>query len=242
LHRFLGELLARRGDIDGAELEFGKSLNGPTDEDEKQPPRPPLAYNHDGVSLYDRGLNDAKAGRTAPAIGEIAEGLQMMKRLPVPDYGPLAMRYIDLAELYDSIGNQEQVEAVLEDVDSMPQGELAAGLARARIRLNHSDKQGAERILRELSGRYPTNHEVWMRLADLQFDLKQYEQALISYQRAEEGWYGDKRLHLSMAQSLHALGRNREALDQCRLADALGPRDLAAKFSCAKLRSDIGDK
>ena len=38
LHRYLGELLARRGDIDGAVLEFGKSLNGPPDEDEKHPP------------------------------------------------------------------------------------------------------------------------------------------------------------------------------------------------------------
>ncbi len=79
LHRFLGELLARRGDIDGAELEFAKSLNGPPDEDEVHPPRPPLAYNHDGVSLYDQGLRDAKAGRTGQAIREITEGLEMMK-------------------------------------------------------------------------------------------------------------------------------------------------------------------
>ena len=65
------------------------------------------------------------------------------------------MRYIKLAELYDSRGNQEQVEAVLKEMDSMPEGELAVGLARAKIRLNHSDKKGAERILSELSERYP---------------------------------------------------------------------------------------
>ncbi len=51
LHHYLGEVLARRGDIDGAEVEIGKSLNGPPDEDEIHPPRPPLAYNHDGASL-----------------------------------------------------------------------------------------------------------------------------------------------------------------------------------------------
>ncbi len=242
VHRFLGELLARRGDIGGAELEFRKSLSGPPDEDETHPPRPPLAYNHDGVSLYDRGLRDADAGRTAQAIWEITKGLEMMKRLPVPDYGPLAMRYIKLAELYDSMGLQEQVDAVLKQVDSMPQGELAAGLARARIRLNHSDKQGAERILRELSDRYPTNHEVWMRLADLESDLKQYNQALICYHRAEEGWYGDKRLHLSMASVLQAAGRNREARDQCRLAVALSPQDSEVKNTCSKIRNDIGSK
>jgi len=242
LHHFLGEFLARHGDIDGAELEFRKSSSSPPDEDEKHPPRPPLMYNHAGVSLYERGLNGAKAGRTDQAIREVTEGLEMMKRLPVPDYGPLAMRYIELAELYDSIGNQEQVEAVLKEVDSMPQGELAAGLARARIRLNHSDKQGAERILRELSDSYPTNGEVWLQLANLEFNLKQYDQALISYQQAGQGWFGGPQLHLSMAQSLQALGRDREALDQCRLADALGSRNRAVKFACAKLRSDIGSK
>ncbi len=242
LHRFLGELMARRGDIDGAELEFEKSVNDPPDDDEVHPPRPPLAYNHDGVSLYDRGLRDATVERTDQAIGEITQGLEIMKRLPVPDYGPLAMRYIPLAELYDSQGNQEQVEAVLREVDSMPEGELAAGLARARIRLNHSDQQGAEQVLRELSDRYPTNHEVWMQLANLEFNLEQYEQALVSYHRAEEGWYGDTRLHLSIAKTLHAMGRDREALDQCRLTDALGPRDLAAKFACAKIRNEIGSK
>jgi len=242
LHRFLGEFLARHGDIDGAELEFEKSSNGPPDENELHPPRPPLAYNHDGISLYDRGVRDAKAGRTGDAIGEITKGLELMKRLPVPDYGHLARRYIKLAELYDSQGNQEQVEAVLKEVDSMPEGELAVGLARARIRLNHSDQRGAERILRELCDRYSTNDDAWLDLANVEFDLKHYEQALISYRRAGQGWYGGAQLHLSMAQSLQAMGRDREALDQCRLADALGPRDFAIRFACAKLRSDIGNK
>ena len=239
MHRFLGEILAERGDIDRAELEFGKSVNGPPDEDEKHPTRPPLAYNHDGLSLYDQGLHDAKTGRTDQAIEEITQGLAMMKQLPVPDYGPLAMRYIELAELYDSIGRKEQVEVVLNEVDSMPEGELAAGLARVKIRLNHSDKQGAERILRELSDRYPTNHEVWMQLADLESELKQYDQALIGYQRASEGWYGDPRLHLSMARMLYALGGGREALNQCRLAVALSPGNWGTKATCDWIRTNV---
>jgi len=166
----------------------------------------------------------------------------MMKRAPVPDYGPLAMDYIKLAELYDSIGDQEQAEAVLKEVDSMSEGELAVGLARAKMRLNHSDNAGAERILRELSERYPDDYQVLIQLADLEFSLKQYPQALVSYQRAGGGWYGYAQLHSSMAKALHALGRDREALDQCRLAEALGPRDWTARFSCAEIRSDIGSK
>ncbi len=73
----------------------------------------------------------------------------------MPEYGPVALLYIDLAVLYDSMGNQEQVEAVLKEMDSMTEGELAVGLARARIRLKHSDKEGAERILLDLLERYP---------------------------------------------------------------------------------------
>ena len=242
LHHYLGELLAKRGDIDGAELEFEKSFNLLQDEDKKHSPRPPLAYNHDGVSLYNRGLRDATAGRTGQAIGEITKGLEMMKKVPVPDYDPLAVRYIRLAELYDSTGNQQQAEAVLKAIDSMSDGEMAAGLARAGIRLNHSDQQGAERILRELSDRYPTNGEVWMQLANLEFDLKQYKQALTSYQQAGGGWFAGAGVHSSIAKTLHAMGRDREALDQCRLAAAIDPRELAARFTCAKIRNDIESK
>ncbi len=242
LHHYLGELLARRGDIDGAELEFAKSANGPPDENETHPPRPPLAFNHDALALYDQGLRDAKAGLTGQAIREITKALEMMKRLPVPDYGPLAMRYIKLAELYDSVGNQQQVDAVLNEVDSMSDGEVAVGLARARIRLNHSDKQGAERILRELSDRYPENGQVSMPLGDLESSLQQYNQALICYQRAGGNWFADSRVHLAMAQSLRAMGRGREALDQCRLGVALLPNNQALKNICTYFRNDIGSK
>jgi protein O-mannosyl-transferase len=242
LHHYLGELLARRGDMVGAELEIAKSLNDPPDEDEKHPPRLPLAYNHDGIDLYNQGVGDANAGRTGQAIGEITQGLQIMKRLPVPDYGPLALLYIKLAELYDSTGNQQQVEAVLKEVDSQPEGELAVGLARARIRLNHHDTQGAEQILRELSDHYPEDYEVWMQLADLEFNLKQNDQALASYQQAGGIWFGNIRTHLSTAKVLYAMGRGREALDQCRLATALSPSNWAIKDTCDWIRNDIENK
>ena len=135
----------------------------------------------------------------------------------------------------DSIGNQTQVEAVLKEVDSMTIGELAAGLARAKIRLNHSDQEGAKQILQELSARYPTDYDVLILLANLEFNQKHYKEALSYYERAGGGWFGDAPLHLSMAQSLHGMGRDREAGDQCRLAQALAPRDRTIKFSCAEI-------
>ena len=107
------------------------------------------------------------------------------------------------------------------------------------IRLNHSDKQGAERILRELADRHPENRDVLIPLGDLEFNLKHYEQALVCYQGADGNWFGDSQVHSSIAKTLHAMGRDREALDQCRLAVAMGPRDRAVKFSCAKIQNDI---
>ena len=142
LHHFLGELLARRGDIDTAVQEMATSLTTPPDEDQAHPPRPPLKYDKTGGDSTTRALT-TKGGAQRAGRREMSKGLEMMKRVPVPDYGPIAMRYIDLAVLYDSMGNQEQVEAVLKEMDSMTEGELAVGLARARIRLKHSDKEGA---------------------------------------------------------------------------------------------------
>ena len=160
----------------------------------------------------------------------------------MPGYIPLAMRYTPLVELYDSKNDQPQVEAVLKEMDSMSEGELSVGLARAKIRLNHSDKAGAERILSELAERYPDYPPVLIELGDLQADLKQNEQALASYQNAIPNSIGQAHLHASIAKSLHAMGRDHEALDQCRLAQALGPRDWQVQFSCAEIRDAVQSK
>lgn len=239
LHHFLGELLARHGDIDGAVSEFQQSLIAVKSEDAKHSARPPLPYDPKPALLYYEALDDAKAGRTDTAILKLNRALPEMQRVPVPEYGPIAILYIPLAELYESQGNQQQVDAVLKEMDSMTQGELAVGLARARIRLKHSDKEGAKRILLELSQLYPTNSRVLIPLGDLQFDLKQYPDALNTYQRAGAGWFADAKLHLSMAQSLDAMGRHNEALDQCRLGEAMAPRDYKVRFYCLKIQQGI---
>ena len=242
LHHSLGELLARRGDIDGAVSEFATSVNTPPDEDQAHPPRPPRKYDPAPALLYFEGVNDGKNGHTDRAILKVSKALASMSRTPVPEYGPMAMLYIDLALLYDSQGNQDQVEAVLNKMDSMTQGELAVGLARAKIRLQHSDNEGAERILLALSQRYPTSYPILIPLADLEFDLKHYDRALDYYQRASAGWYTDPKLRLSMAKALQGMGRDHQALDQCRFALAMAPRDRKVQFACAKLRTDIESK
>ena len=201
------------------------------DEDKKHSPRPPLVYNEDGVSLYNRGLRDATAGRTEQGHRGNHQGNRDDEEGSGAGLWPCGPALYQACGALRFDGNQQQVEAVLKEIDSMSEGELAAGLARARIRLNHSDQQGAERILRELSDRYPTDGKVLIQLANLEFELKQYKQALASYQRAGGGWFADADVHSSMAKSLHAMGRDREALDQCRLAEAMDPARIGDKVN-----------
>ena len=241
LHRILGDLLLKGGDIGGAESEFRISASAPTDEGE------PISaarrdYIQNTLALYSRGVRDQQVGRTDQALSELTEGVAMMSREPSRDFGPLAMRYIPLLELYDSLGNSRQVKSLLKEVDSMPEGELAVGLALAEIRLQHSDKSGAEQIVRALSDRYPDNDALLMKLGNLQADLKQDGQALDSYRRISH-WFGRPNLYAAMAHSLHALGRDREALEKCELAIASAPlKDQETRFVCAQIRNEAGNE
>jgi tetratricopeptide (TPR) repeat protein len=241
LEQVLGMLLAEQGDIAGAELELRKSAAEP-EEDNVRISAARLAYVEDTFALYGQGLANQASGRVDQAIKDISEAIERMTSVPSPRFLPLALRYVPLVELYDAKGNSEQVQSLLNKLESMPVGDMASGLARAMIRLQHSDKEGAERILRDLAERYPNDPEVLMRLGDLQADLNQHEEALNSYGKISD-WVGHPRLYASTAKSLHALGREREALEQCRLALALAPtRDRQTQFVCLQIQQAIQNK
>ena len=242
LHRILGDLLVKSGDVSGAESELRISANDAADEGEPTISAARRDYIQNTLALYNRGVRDQKTGRTDQALSELTEAIALMNGVPFRDFDPLAMRYIPLLELYDSLGNSRQVDSLLKQVDSMPVGELAVGLALAEIRLQHSDKTGAEQILRELSDRYPDYDALLMKLGNLQADLKQNEQALNSYRRISH-WFGQPNLYAAKAQSLHALGRDREAFEQCKLALASAPlKDQKTQFVCAQIRNEAGNK
>jgi len=242
LHRILGDLLVKSGDIDGALSELRISANAPPDEGEPKISAARSDYIENALALYKMGDRDQKGGRTEQALSELTESIAMMTSVPSRDFGPLAMRYIPLLELYDSRGDSRRFESLLKEVDSMPEGELAVELALAEIRLQHSDKDGAEQILRMLSDRYPDNDALLMKLGNLQADLKQNELALDTYRRVSH-WLGHPNVYAAMARSLHALGRDREALQQCELAIASVPlRDQETQFVCAQIRNEAGNK
>jgi len=56
-------------------------------------------------------------------------------------------------------------------------------------------------------------------------------------------WFAHPRLYASKAKSLHAMGRDPEALDQCRLALALAsPGDLETLFVCTQIQYSVDNK
>ena len=241
LDQILGELMAKRGDIAGAELQLRKSMSDTTEHGAPSSPDQ-VAHVQRILLLYEQGLRDKANGRRDQAIPELTDALDQMESFPTPEFFPLSLQYVPLVELYDSQGDSARVKSLLEKLNYMPEGELAVGLARAEIMLNHNDKRGAERILLELADKYPDNPEVSFRLGGVQADLNENEQALNSYERILH-WFAHPRLYASKAKSLHAMGRDREALDQCRLALALAsPHDLETLFVCTQIQYSVDNK
>jgi protein O-mannosyl-transferase len=241
LDQILGDFMAKRGDIEDAEAQFRKSASEQYEDDPHSSPAQG-SFVESIFDLYAKGLRDQASGLTTQATKEISEAVAMMSSYPSPAFGPLALRYVPLAQLYDAQGDHEQVQSILKKMDSMPEGELAVALARAEILLQHDDKRGAEQILLELADRYPMNPEVLIKLGNLQTNLNQNEQALNSYQRISH-WTGHPHLYVAIAKSFHALGHDREALDQCRLALALAPaHDLETRFACTEIRNSVENK
>lgn len=242
LHAILGDILVKSGDIEGAKSEFRKSTNEPADESEPAISEASRDYVQNTLALYHSGERDQARGDTHQALLELTKAIGLMNSIPSQDFGPIAMRYVPLIDLCDSLGNSDQVRSLMTEVDSMPDGDLAVGMARAEIRLQHGDKTGAEQLLRELSDRYPDDNAVTMKLGNLQADLKQNEQALATYQRISH-WLGHPNLYVTRARSLHALGRDREALAQCDLALASAPlSDHETQFYCIQIRNEVGNK
>ncbi|MFZ0887714.1 MAG: tetratricopeptide repeat protein [Candidatus Binataceae bacterium] len=199
----LAERREAAGDLAGAERQLQTALG---------------IEPENGAALYSLGRVHARLGRIAEAASEIAKALELMPHPP-------ADAYVELAELYDAQSNQAQSQAVLKQMQAMPGGDEAAGFALARIKLRHNDIVAAEKLLRDLSGRYPRDQRAWSMLGLMLADQKRNHEALDAYRRAIQLDPNDMRPHLFAAQALHALGRDHEALEESRAALALSPED-----------------
>ena len=90
LDQILGELMAKRGDIAGAELQLRKSIDDINKYDMNiWPDR--RAYVQKTFLLYDQGIRDKANGRFDQAIPEITDALDKMKSFPMPDVPSLVL-------------------------------------------------------------------------------------------------------------------------------------------------------
>ncbi|MFZ0887707.1 MAG: hypothetical protein WA005_04580 [Candidatus Binataceae bacterium] len=219
-HTQLALTLKEGGDLVGAERELRKALS--LDPSQTDPRR--------GKTLYALGVVHAALGRTREAAAEIAQGLNRFPSVPPTD------AYIMLAELYDSNGDRAQSEAVLEYLQTLPNGAEAAGMARARISIRRGDGASAETTLRDLAQRYPHDQRVWTMLGLVLAGEDRNQEALAAYQHALALAPNDSRPHFYAAQAFHAMGREREALAQCQAALAINP----AYADATALMAEIG--
>lgn len=215
-HYAFGVALEDRADLVGAEREYKKALS-------LDPASP---------ALYDLGVVHARLGRFKEAATEQAEGLKRLTQ-------PRADAYVGLAQIYELNGDQARSEAALKYAESLPGGDHVAALARAQIKFNHADISGAETILRDLAGRDPYDPRVWTMLGLTAAAHKLNQEALANYQRAMALAPRDPFSRFLAALALHKLGRDREALEQCRVVLALSPNDANALALMAKIERGL---
>jgi protein O-mannosyl-transferase len=212
VHYNLGAALEERGDLAGAEREFNESL--------RLKPHSPV--------LYDLGVVHSRLGRIKDAVAEEAEGLAHLPFAP-PD------AYVGLAQLYDRNGQPREAEEVLDRLESLAGGANLARLARAQMKYNHGDLTGADNILRDLAARDPSDSRVWTMLGLVASHQQHHEEALSDYQHAVALTPLDIFSRTMAALTLHRVGRDTEALDQCREILALSPKDPNAQALMAKI-------
>ncbi|HUO06517.1 MAG TPA: hypothetical protein VMU16_15070 [Candidatus Binataceae bacterium] len=106
---------------------------------------PERALNFYDLSLADEKLGDLPAAEQA-----------MIKWLALSDHPPLG-GYATLALIADAAGDSPGSEAAIKQAEAMPGGSEAATVVRAQIRLLHGDRDGAEKALRAVLQRDPSN-------------------------------------------------------------------------------------
>ena len=205
-HNRLASALEQRGDLMGAERELKISLSLDPDA---------------SFTLYDLGLLHVRMGRLGESAGELAAGIKHLPR-------PVAQNYLMLAQVYDLNGDYARRDAELNYAESLPGGAEAVGLARAQMKVAHGDAAGAEAMLRGLARQYPRDYLVWTLLGRALAAEGRNEEALASYKQALNLTPGAAMPHFFSAQLLHAMNRDREALDECRQVLAAAPNDPRA--------------
>ena len=200
-HKDLGVALAAGGEYPRAEQEFLTCLR---------------LEPHDPSVLMKLSKVHWVLGRYRKSAQELAEALAGMPNAEPADY-------MLLAKHADAIGDAQGRDAALERLEKYPRGARDAGLLRARLMLSHRDSTEADEILTRLITRYPHDPELLTTEAATLLSQNRYEDALAMLQRVTAIDPIGPEPHFLAAVALHRLGRDHEALDECRLAAAGAP-------------------
>jgi tetratricopeptide (TPR) repeat protein len=201
-HGALGVALKLEGDMPGAERELVAAIR--------------LDQMGDWTLPFQLAQTYARERKFAQAGKAMSVYIEMMP-------GPKAADYVTLAEYFALAGETAASEQALKQAESKPDGAESAALTRAEIRMWHGDNAGAEGMLRGLALRYPKDSEVWDELGSALADQKRYAEALSAYRQAVELEPRQLTPRFLIATLLHAMGRDQEALEQCRAALVIEP-------------------
>jgi tetratricopeptide (TPR) repeat protein len=137
--------------------------------------------------------------------------------------GRSALDYATYADYADAAGEPAESERALKEAETFPGGKKEADLVRARIRLRHGDATGAMQILNEMVAQFPDEWRVPDLLGAARISRKDYDGAFAAFERVIALAPDLPTPHYDAALALHHMGRNSEALTQCRLALAHAP-------------------
>ncbi|HVN63552.1 MAG TPA: tetratricopeptide repeat protein [Candidatus Binataceae bacterium] len=218
-HNRLGVALAGHGDFSRASRQFEDALKI----------RPDDNLTRYSLALVYENLGDRKAA--ARTISE------WVKRQDHP--GPAA--YTELALAAAAAGDQTGADDALKQAEAMPGGAAAAQLARAKILFLRGNRKAAESILNSILGQDPENVPALLALGTVLAADGSNEDALAAYRRAATLAPNETSLHYKIAVTLHNLGREREARDECRKILALSPDNPDARALMAAIERSGSD-
>lgn len=219
-HYRLGVTLQTRGDLIGARDQFETAVQ--------------LAPNY-VAALYQLAHVDEAMGDLRGAERVTAE---RVKRYQHP---PLAA-YTDLAFAADAAGDEKGVAAALAQAAAMPGGIETAALTRAQLLVRHGDSKGAEQLLRDLLQQDPDDTGTLGNLGAVLLSEHRYAEALAIYQRAASISPPALLFHYQIALTLHQMGRDREARDECARVLAAVPDARPAQALMAEIERNAGSR
>jgi tetratricopeptide (TPR) repeat protein len=213
-HEGLGDALAKRLDLKDAlhELSVAVSLR----------PEAPDAR-------WDLGVIEGRLPSYAEAVTEMRASLLLRPERSAFDYATFA-------DYADAAGEPAESERALKAAETLRDGEKEAQVVRAQIRFRHGDATGALQILNEMVMRYPEMSRAWLLLGAVRMARKDYDGAFVAFERLIALTPDFPVPHYDAAVALYRMGRNAEALAQCRAALALAPDYREARALMAEIQ------